>query len=459
MTTTSSPSFLSYYSVENEEKYLASYLQRNTAINVTKETSSQRQRQRHITVDDVITLPSSSDRVYCCNTSRSLYCPECYSCLVPKMFWPRRFIQQQQLNYIKTNGIYPFPFKSMDIILGVKERRSSSTGIQLMSICKMISDSDNDNDNAVVSLLSSSRNNSSDAKQQQGKIDNDDTIDSYNNNNDDANGSGNDNGNGNEKNVDGDEINDYNTNKWWENVNLYDLNREDVLPQYTAHYDKETTFVLFPQEGKSVAIHTVAKQIKKLIILDIKWTRSANILLFNNNNNHKTTRNNIDEKGKDKHSNNNNNNNNNDKQSYNDNPLSSLEGLQFVHLEFPPRKSYFWRWHNRGDGMLSTIEAVYFAAREVSAALEENEQNDENDEEGNNRISQQAQLLEGLYEEEEESISYRHQRCSYTNILWLFALQRSIIEERSVQEGRSAAFSEEAKAYARSLRKKEFKNK
>mmetsp|Transcript_22861 Transcript_22861/g.24314 ORF Transcript_22861/g.24314 Transcript_22861/m.24314 type:complete len:196 (-) Transcript_22861:60-647(-) len=155
----------------------------------------------------------------------------------------------------------------------------------------------------------------------------------------------------------------------------------------------------------------------------------------------------------------NNNNNNNDKQSYNDNPLSSLEGLQFVHLEFPPRKSYFWRWHNRGDGMLSTIEAVYFAAREVSAALEENEQNDENDEEGNNRISQQAQLLEGLYEEEEESISYRHQRCSYTNILWLFALQRSIIEERSVQEGRSAAFSEEAKAYARSLRKKEFKNK
>merc|ERR1712238_154663 len=162
------------------------------------------------------------------------------------------------------------------------------TGIQIMSICQMISDSDNDNDN----------------------------------------------GNGHDKNVDVSEINDHNENKWWENVNLYDLNREDVLPQYTAHYDRETTFVLFPQEGKSVAIHTVAKQIKKLIILDIKWTRSANILLFNNNNNHKTSRNNIDEKGKDKHSNSNN--NNNDKQSYNDNPLSSLEGLQFVHLEFPP---------------------------------------------------------------------------------------------------------------------------
>ena len=44
---------------------------------------------------------------------------------------------------------------------------------------------------------------------------------------------------------------------------------------------------------------------------------------------------------------------------------------------------------------------------------------------------------------------------SFVDILWLFALQRSIIQERCLQEGRHLAFSEEAKSIARALRKKQ----
>jgi ABC-type Zn2+ transport system substrate-binding protein/surface adhesin len=141
--------------------------------------------------------------------------------------------------------------------------------------------------------------------------------------------------------------------------------------------------------------------------------------------------------------------------------------LQFVHLEFPPHKSHFWRWHNRGDGMLSTIEAVYFAAREVSAALQIqkrqiqdiiiDETNNENDEDNNNKGNNNQRSRhhrEDLDDDYDESVDHHQQRCGFVNILWLFALQRSIIEERSIQEGRPVAFSEEAKSIARALRKK-----
>ena len=496
MTTSSSSSFPSYYNLKEEEKYLASYLERNTAINITEEIAvdvfvgKQDDYDDGCNVgedniddgEDVNTSSSSSheddssnisNRVYCCNTSRSLYCPECYRCLVPKNFRPRRFIQQQlrrqqqqqqqqqngdtskhnndndNISDCSSSSSSSFPFKSMDIILGVKERRTSSTGVQIMSICQMIDQASSDNDNTEMAKSSSSSRNNDNRKakhQQCSGIGGNEKLHDSNNVDVDV------------ENDDAENENKNNCNEWWKNVNLYDLNREDtILPRH----NKETTFVLFPQEGKSVPIHTVADKIEKLIILDIKWTRSANALLFSNNKNknnkppggdcHKTTsRNNNDDEN---------------------NPLlSSLGELQFVHLEFPPHKSHFWRWHNRGDGMLSTIEAVYFAAREVSVALQiqkrqiqdiiidktnnEYDDNDnDNDNKGNNnQLSRHHR--EDLDENDDESVDHHQQRCGFVNILWLFALQRSIIEERSIQEGRPVAFSEEAKSIARALRKK-----
>jgi hypothetical protein len=508
MATTPSSSFPSYYNLEDEENYIASYLERNTAINVTEDIAADVFVGKQIyddgcnggecddDVDDEVNTSSSSsyqddinnnisNRVYCCNTSRSLYCPECYRCLVPKKFRPRRFIQQQlrqqqqqnddtskHNNNNNNNNIFDcsssssssFPFKSMDIILGVKERRTSSTGIQIMSICQMIEEasSDNNNNNNIAMAASSSSSSSSSsrnhdsrkAKQPQcsgigGK------EKSYDSNNDaDVDVENDDTCNDNKNNS--------NSNKWWKNVNLYDLNREDtILPRH----NKETTFVLFPQEGKSVPIYTVADKIEKLIILDIKWTRSANALLFSNSNNNNN--NNNKPPGDDGHKTTSRNNNDDE-----NNPLlSSLGELQFVHLEFPPHKSHFWRWHNRGDGMLSTIEAVYFAAREVSIALQIQERqiqdiiinktNNENDSDKDNNDSKRNKNQRSRHHREDldgnnddECVDHHEQRCGYVNILWLFALQRSIIAERSIQEGRPVAFSEEAKSIARALRKK-----
>jgi len=76
----------------------------------------------------------------------------------------------------------------------------------------------------------------------------------------------------------------------------------------------------------------------------------------------------------------------------------------------------------------------------------------ENNKGNNNQPSRNHR--EDLDEDDDESVDHHQQRCGFVNILWLFALQRSIIEERSIQEGRPVAFSEEAKSIARALRKK-----
>lgn len=301
------------YNLEEEEKYLASYLE-----SVSDETKSQ----------------AISNRVYCCDASRSLYCPECYRILVPTGLWP--------------GSISFFPFHSVDIILGIKERRTSSTGIQMMCVCRMFAEA---------------------AIDKKKLLEHDPRIDKV-----------------------PFTINERNVS-WWENIKLHDLNKNNTLPPFES--DEEGTFVLFPEEGKSVPISSVAHKIKRLIILDIKWTRSANVKLFSDR--HKLTKKN---NSSEKH-----------------NPLASLNSLPFVHIEFPPKKSHYWRWHNRGEGMLSTLEAIYFAGREMCVALDKH----------NNR---------------EDLLS----------ILWLFALQRSIIQNRCKEEGRRAAYLEEEKAHARALR-------
>jgi len=422
------------YNLEDEEKRLNSYLYRTTAIGTNDQKGDLVEVDKPNDDSDKNNDNENRDgdgeligkRVYCCKTSRSLYCPVCCKVLVPKEFWPRRFIRQQ-INDGKVQRQQAgstFPFQFMDVVLGVKERRTSSTGIQLMCISNMIAEATDPSSEDAPNEPQGPRHselveNESETTKSSGATYNDDV---------DCNNTG---------------INDNNCGEWWRNIKLYDLNKGETLPQYStkknseeltggndgkpAEEDEGGTYVLFPQEGKSVPISAVANKIKRLVVLDIKWTRSFNVQIFSADH-HKIMVSRPSEGGGGK--------------SYN--PLAPLKGLPFVHLEYPPQNSNFWRWHNRGAGMLSTIEAIYFAAREVSITLQQRRDIDEE-------------------EKDDDDSNYRLQGCikegdddeNFVDILWLFALQRSIVQERSLQEGRPVAFSEEAKAMARALRKQD----
>ena len=400
---------IAVYNLEDEEKYLKNYLRQTTAASADREDAD-------VVKGDLFHDDDKGDcgggggddddddltaqRVYCCKTSRSLYCPECCKVLVPKECWPKRFVRRQQQ---KAGSKFPFQF--MDIVLGVKERRTSSTGIQLMCIANMIAEAAEDSRINNVKQLRESRHSKSVGTKN--KIST---------------------SRGNEYN---DGVNNYTDgSRWWRNTKLYDLNRGDTLPQYSTddpaeeNYE-EGTYVLFPQKGKSVPISAVANKIKRLVVLDIKWSRSYNVQLFSADH-HKILVSRPSEGGGGK--------------SYN--PLAPLKDLPFVHLEFPPQNSNFWRWHNRGAGMLSTIEAIYFAAREASVALQH--QRD---------IGEEEKDYDDSNYQDHDDIDEFEEDKSFVDILWLFAIQRSIIHKRSLEEGRPVAFSEEAKAMARALRK------
>lgn len=270
-------------------------------------------------------------RVECCSSSRSFYCPECCTVLIPRDDWPASI----------QNGSLALPF-TLDIVLDAKERRTSSTGIQIMAIR-----------NALATNCTRSQH----------QRDHEDlTRDTPSSRSSDS--------------------------LWWRDANLYDLSRVQ-LPQYNdcdVQFEKQDpddgsntniiseigTYVLFPQKGKSVPISSVAGKLKRLVVLDIKWSKLGLI----------TTN------------------------------TPALTALPFVHLESPPPQSHFWRWHNAGDGMLSTAEAIYYAALEAGAAR-------------------------GWTEKEQDQI---------IDVMWLFALQRSIVGRRGVQAGRPAAYSKEGKA-------------
>ena len=151
-------------------------------------------------------------------------------------------------------------------------------------------------------------------------------------------------------------------------VVLHDLGKTDV-PDYRS---EENVYVLFPSKN-SVPISSVSPA--KLVVLDIKWS-SLGV-------------------------------------NYHDN----IACLPKVHLDSPPPQSYFWRWHNAGKGMLSTIEATYCATLEVT------------------RESWPS-----------------HERDDLVHMLWLFALQRSVIHVRSEMEKRLLPFTEEGKESRRILR-------
>lgn len=119
---------------------------------------------------------SSGQRQFCCGTSRSIYCPECFRLLLDK--------DQDSLEYFSKVKL---PF-SVDIIL--TDRRVASTGVHSVVLA--------------------------------------------------------------------------------DPVRLIDCTREDDIPTY----DEEGTFILFPA-AESIPLSSVAEKIKKLVVLDCKWTKSS----------------------------------------------------------------------------------------------------------------------------------------------------------------------------------------
>jgi hypothetical protein len=236
-------------------------------------------------------------RTFCCESSRSLYCPECSTVCIPEEAFPLP-LQEGNLR---------FPF-DIDVILDVKERKTSATGIQLVSFANAL-------------------------EYRREKL-----------------GMG----------------------KSETSVVLYDLEKTS-FPEYSP--EEEGVYVLFPTED-SVPISSVSPS--KLVVLDIKWNKQDSVK---------------------------------------NNP--KIAHLPKVHLDSPPAQSHFWRWHNEGRGMLSTIEAVYFAAMEVTR--------------DDNSWSQEA-------------------RDDLVHMLWLFALQHSIIHARNEMEKRVLPFTEEGKETQRVLR-------
>lgn len=153
----------------------------------------------------------------------------------------------------------------------------------------------------------------------------------------------------------------------------------------------ETTFLLFPTPGESVPIESVAHQIETLVVLDCKWTKSS---LCRKN--------------------------------------ANLMKLKKVHLS-NTYATHYWRWHNAGDGCVSTIEAIYYAAMEVSEQ----------------KYLQQQALRQSSYTLEDHLADKRN----LMGLLWLFGHQRAATIQAAERDGKPAPGTVEAKEQARALRK------
>eukprot|EP00592_Proboscia_alata_P011498 CAMPEP_0194387016 /NCGR_PEP_ID=MMETSP0174-20130528/89633_1 /TAXON_ID=216777 /ORGANISM="Proboscia alata, Strain PI-D3" /LENGTH=256 /DNA_ID=CAMNT_0039176731 /DNA_START=284 /DNA_END=1054 /DNA_ORIENTATION=+ len=187
-----------------------------------------------------------------------------------------------------------------------------------------------------------------------------------------------------------------------EEVRLIDIARGEALPSY-ANDGMNGTYLLFPVKGESVPLETVAHKIHRLVALDCKWTQPG----LNQS-------------------------------------RASLSKLPKVHLTNPPSQSQFWRWHNAGDGMLSTIEAIFYASLEVKIAQIEDEK--------------QSTDMKNLQEEncslESQDLDDKHNRAitSLLPILYLFGVQRAVAARDAIKSGRKIPWSNEAKLEQNLLR-------
>jgi hypothetical protein len=176
-----------------------------------------------------------------------------------------------------------------------------------------------------------------------------------------------------------------------DSVKLFDSKRDDDdIPCYLN--DSSSTYLLFPSPGESVSLESVASTVQTLVVLDCKWTNSNFIRQHEG--------------------------------------LSSLQRLQKVHLSSPPKQSYYWRWHNAGQGMLSTIEAIYTAAYEVSQ-------------------SRHKRLLEAGTITQSDSNDIVTDEDNLIDLLWLFAHQRASTIKIAENNGKPAPCTDEYKSLQR----------
>jgi len=153
-----------------------------------------------------------------------------------------------------------------------------------------------------------------------------------------------------------------------------------------ANYEEEAdgTYLLFPGPT-SVPLSTLlsTSQVKTLVVLDCKWSRSSVRL------------------------------------------HPSVAFLPKVHLDGSPKQSFYWRWHNAGEGMLSTVEAIYYAAWTVA-------------------------------ESQKWAIDERKQLVL---LLWFFGLQREVIRRKYEKNAGLTLpphlpFTEDGKEYRRAMRRR-----
>jgi len=179
----------------------------------------------------------------------------------------------------------------------------------------------------------------------------------------------------------------------FESVKLFDSKRDDDnIPSYL---NDSSTYLLFPSP-ESVSLESVASKVQTLVVLDCKWTNSNFIRQHEG--------------------------------------LSSLQSLQKVHLSSPPKQSYYWRWHNEGQGMLSTIEAIYTAAFEVSQ-------------------SRHKRRLEAGTITQSDSNDIVTDEDNLIDLLWLFAHQRASTIKIAENNGNPAPCTDEYKSLERAKRK------
>ena len=158
---------------------------------------------------------------------------------------------------------------------------------------------------------------------------------------------------------------------------------ENII-SYETEFDEPNTFLLFPG-GNSKPLSSVARTrtIDRLIVLDCRWNHSSVRL----------------------------------------HPY--LRNFQRVHLDSSFKQSYYWRWHSAGEGMISTVEAIYLSAWEVA-------------------------LAKGWDALERKRLVY---------LLWLFGLQREHIRRKYEQCGGTRLaihlpFTEDGKERQREMRRR-----
>lgn len=171
---------------------------------------------------------------------------------------------------------------------------------------------------------------------------------------------------------------------------LYDIDRGEEVPNF-CKAAAEGAFLLFPDNTSkplsSIVDSSGASRVKRLVILDCKWSKSS--IRFH----------------------------------------PSIADLPRVHLDRVQKHSFYWRWHNAGEGMLSTVEALYYCAWDVATVCPDFTRDD---------------------------------RAKLVNMLWLFGLQREVIQTRyrdgnikTFKHKPTAPFLETTKEFNRALRQKQ----